>query len=1066
MGKHTWRFATPAPTPELPLLDAAQQAVVDWTLGPALVLAGPGTGKTSTLVAAALQRIAEGAPASSILILTFGRDAAAELRERLALHIGNGEPPRVSTFHAFALELVMRVQDDDTALRLLSGAEQERAVRDVIDGTLEDAALRGAWPSDLHEALGTKGFAKEVRNAFAAARAIGLSGDEVARIGKRGGNPAWAAVGPVLDEYLDTQAQQQALDYAELLFRAVHAVHDERNASLFRDIRHLYIDEYQDTDRMQVALLKALGRFASSMVAVGDPDQSIYGFRGADVRNVREFATDFDAMAVSRGLDAPALLALTVTHRFGPAIRNYAIGTFGGVVPAGLSGPAVERHRLPRCVRDTGTVRSWLYDDPMAEAAWIASQIRAIAQDTGAVWSDFAVLTRSASVLGTIERALRRAGIPCDSDVRDARLADEPAVMTLLRALEVVASRELEISPAHAHELLLSPMCGIDPTELRAIGRALRVDRTTPSDRALALALASPTPVLHLLDTVPGADRFESLRALLHQVHARIAGGTTPHEALWMLWDGTPWPRTLRRHALDGASAIAHRDLDAVCELFDIADRSVQRRQGHAGVSSFLYELRAQEVPSETLAGRGFRGSAVQLMTAHRSKGLEWDHVFVAGVSEAVWPNLQRRSAILDVDRLSADGLVEPRGRAALFDEERRLFYVACTRARQSLTVSGSAGEGDDAQPSRLLVHPTLAPTLAPGRPATIDSATGLVAELRRTATSAETEPALRDAAIARLRQLHHTRDADGIELFPEANPERWWGARARTSSPVPVDAPDAPLYVRGSSLELLSKCSLSWFLQQRAHAEGARGSAVVFGSAIHALIDGVTKGELPATAEAMQARLLEVWNEAGYDAPWQSHRDFEQALAAIGRFLHWHSARSESQTASEVAFNRIVEIRTPSGRTERLAMRGTIDRLEISDDGAVAVFDFKTSRAAATQAEAREHAQLRYYQYAVTRGLLDAQLPEGDGPNLLTPGGAQLVYLRLDAGSKDTANPKVLTQPPLDADAEAWAVDVLGAGLDVVRGERFAAVKGQHCTFCAMHLVCPVQPAGKVETA
>mgnify|MGYP002776381528 CR=1 FL=1 len=168
MGKHTWRFATPESTPELPLLHAAQQAVVDWTLGPALVLAGPGTGKTSTLVTAALQRLAEGAPASSILILTFGRDAAAELRERLALHIGSGEPPRVSTFHAFALELVMRVQDDDTALRLLSGAEQERAVRDVIDGTLEDPALRGAWPSDLHEALGTKGFAKEVRNAFAA----------------------------------------------------------------------------------------------------------------------------------------------------------------------------------------------------------------------------------------------------------------------------------------------------------------------------------------------------------------------------------------------------------------------------------------------------------------------------------------------------------------------------------------------------------------------------------------------------------------------------------------------------------------------------------------------------------------------------------------------------------------------------------------------------------------------------------------------------------------------------------------------------------------------------------
>jgi len=1066
MSRHTWRFAEAPAAPPLPALDAAQQAVVAWSKGPALVLAGPGTGKTSTLVAAALERMVQGVAPSAILILTFGRDAAAELRQRLARQIGNGEPPRVSTFHAFALELVMRLQDDDAAPRLLSGAEQERAVREVIEGTLQDVTLKGAWPQDLHEALGTRGFAKEVRNAFAAARALGLAGDEVARIGKRGGSPAWAAVGPVLDGYLDTQSQQQALDYAELLFRAVHAVHDERNAALFRDIRHLYIDEYQDTDRMQVALLKELARFATSLVAVGDPDQSIYGFRGADVRNVREFTREFSSMAKAHGLQAPGLLALSVTHRYGPDIRNYAIGTFAGLVPAGLTGTAAEQHRLPRCLREDSYVRASMYDDPMAEAAWIASQIRAIAQQTGAAWSSFAVLTRSASAIGPVERALRRVGIPCDADIRDARLADEPAVTTLLRALEVVASRELVIAPSHAHELLLSPMGGLDPIELRAIGRALRTDRTTPSDQAIANALASPHPVLEALGAGPGLKRLEALRGLLHRVHARIAAGTTPHEALWLLWSGTPWPRLLRRQALEGASVVAHRDLDAVCELFDIADRSVQRRQGHAGVSAFLYELRAQEVPSETLAGRGYRGAAVQLMTAHRSKGLEWDHVFVAGVTEGVWPNLQRRSAILDVDRLSRDGLVEPRGRAALFDEERRLFYVACTRARRSLMVSGSAGEGDDPQPSRLLAHPVLAPMLVPGRPVSIDSAGGLVAELRRVAISDDADPQLRAAALDRLRQLFRIRDSDGTELFPEANPTRWWGARPRTTSAVPVDPTDAPLYVRGSSLELLSRCSLSWFLQQRAHAEGARGSAVVFGSAIHALIDGVTKGQLEATAEAMEARLRAVWNEAGYDAVWQSHRDFDHALAAISRFLHWHSVRTDVQVGSEIGFNRVVEVRTPSGRTERLTMRGTIDRLEIGDDGTAAVFDFKTSRAAATQAEAREHAQLRYYQYAVAQGLLDEQAERLPTPTPLRPGGARLVYLRLDAGSSDTANPKVLVQPPLGDEREAWATEVLGGGLDTVRGESFEAVTGKHCSLCAMHLVCPLQPEGKVEIA
>ncbi len=1062
MGKQRWHFAATQATGSPPELDAAQRAVVDWSSGPALVLAGPGTGKTSTLVAAALQRIADGVPAASILILTFGRDAAAELRQRLALQLGNGEPPRVSTFHAFALDIVARVQDVSAPLRLLSGAEQERAVRDVIDGTLQDPSLQGVWPLDLKDALGTKAFAQEVRSAFAAARALGLSGDEVARIGQRGQDAAWAAVGPVLDEYLDAQSQQQALDYAELLFRAVQIVHDEHNAAHFHGFQHVFIDEYQDTDRMQVALLKELSRFAVSLVAVGDPDQSIYGFRGADTRNIAGFVSDFAEMATSRGLARPAVLALSATHRYGAAIRDYAVGIFDGVVPSGLDRAATEIHRSPRCLRTEGSVRSFLYDDPLAEAAWIASQVRAIAQRSDASWDTFAVLTRSAAALGPIERALRRIGVPCATDVRDARLADEPSVKTLLRALEVVAARDLALSPAHAHELLLSPMCGIDPTELRAIGRALRVDRITASDQAIADSLTAAHPALELLEGIPGSARFEALRVLLHRVHGRVAAGASPHEALWMLWSGTPWPNLLQRQALDGASAMAHRDLDAVCELFDIADRSVQRRQGHAGVSAFLYELRAQDVPSETLAGRGFRGSAVQLLTAHRSKGREWEHVFVAGVNEGVWPNLQRRSAILDVDRLSTDGLIEARGRAALFDEERRLFYVACTRARSSLVVSGAAGDGDQPQPSRLLLHPNTGPVIASGRPATIDSAGGLVAELRRAATSTEVPAQLRTAAIDRLRTMHALLDEEGVALFPEANPAHWWGIREQTLSEVPIDPAEQPLYVRGSSLETLSKCSLSWFLQQRAHAEGARGSAVVFGSAMHALIDGVTKGAVEASPEAMAERLRDVWNEAGYDAAWQSRRDFDEALAAIARFLHWQAGRSDVVVGSEVSFDRVIEVVTPSGRTEHLRMRGTIDRIEITEPGVVTVFDYKTSRSTPTQAEAREHAQLRYYQHAVAEGLLNTQLAIDAE---LQPGGAELVFLRLDAGRGD-ARPKVLTQPPLLEERQAWVTEVLGGGLDIVRREAFEATKGKHCSYCSMRSVCPLQPEGRVETA
>lgn len=1062
MGRHTWRWG-PAPTAGEPLaLDPSQQAVVSWNRGPALVLGGPGTGKTSVLVEAALQRVAEGAAPSSILLLVFGRDAAAEMRQTLALRIGAGEPPRVSTFHSFALDLVSRTQEPGVPLLLLSGAEQERAVREIIDGTLADAALAARWPGELREALPTQGFAREVRSAFAAARALGLSGDEVARIGRRDGSPAWAAVGPVLDEYLEAQAQQQALDYAEVMYRAVALVHDGANAAMFDGLRHVLVDEYQDTDLMQVALLRELARFLDSLVVVGDPDQSIFAFRGSDIRNIRDFDVHFAAMAQASGLSQPATLRLDTTHRLGRPVSAYAAGIFAGTAPAGLSADEARAHRLLRCTGADNAVRAFLYEDGLAEAAWIASQIRELAQHSGAGWDDIAVITRSVSGLGPIERALRRIGVPCQTDVRASRLADEPAVATLLRALEAVSRRDLALEPGLVRELLLSPMCGLDPTELRAIGRTLRTAHNLPSDQAIALAMSHPHPAFELLDATAGADRFEALRALLHRVHARVQAGATPHEVLWLLWAGTPWPVWLQRQAVDEGSAIAHRDLDAVCELFDIADRSVQRRQGHVGVSAFLHDLRAQEVPMETLAGRGFRGPAVQLLTAHLAKGRQWEHVFVAGVNEGIWPNLRRRASVLDVDRLTRDGLVEARDRGALFDEERRLFYVACTRARHTLVVSGLTGDGDDVAPSRLLMAPPVAPRLVSSRPDAVASPAALVAELRRVATDPEAVPALRDAALARLHALARLRDGAGTALFPEADPDHWWSARERTVSTMPVDPAGRPIYVRGSSLEALGNCSLAWFLQQRAHAEGTRGSAVVFGSAIHALIDGVTRGELPADEHAMAERLRAVWNEAGYEAVWQSERDFDEALHAIGRFLHWNARRDSRSVRSEVAFDRVVSVATPDGGTDLLRMRGSIDRLEVDDDRVAVVFDFKTSRSLPTVAEGEANPQLRYYQYAVAQGLLDEAL--GDGP--LRPGGAELVFLRKDGGKADPRGPKVIQQQPMGDAADEWACSALGSGVAVVRSEAFEAVSGKHCALCSMKLLCPLQSEGRVETA
>ncbi len=1051
------------PALPVPVLAAGQQRVAAWVSGPLLVVGGPGTGKTTVLVESALARLAEGAQPESVLMLAGSRRAAAQMRERLAIRLPGRAIPRVTTFHAFSLDVVTRLAPPDEPPRLLSGAEQERAVREVIEGTLAEPLLRGQWPDGLRDAVSTRGFAKEVRSAFAGARALGLAGDEVASMGRRANDAAWAAVGPLLDDYLETQDQQRALDYAELMYRALTAVHDPDSRQLFADLRFVFVDEYEECDTTQAALLRALAPRLESLVVAGDPEQSIFAFRGANLDNLRDFPQHFLDLARARGLEGAGLIGLDTGFRFSAILRDYAGAVFGGAVPTVLPVSVSATYRRFRCAPAATSVQAFLYDDTSAEAAHTVSAIRAQRAETGDDWDEFAVLTRSSSALGAVERALQRAGIPVRIDVRSGRLVEQPVVRVLLRALEVVSGHELRMEPEYAHELLLSPLCGLDPSEVRAIARLLRTDRRTASDEALAAALVSERPAFELSDDVPGAASFEALRLLLRRAHDRVRDGASPYEALWLLWSGTRWPERLRRQALEQASTLAHRDLDVVCELFDIADRAVLRRQGRAGVAGFVEDMFEQEVPSESLAGRGFSGPAVRLTTAHAVKGLQWKHVFVVGVSEGAWPNLRRRASMLDVDRLSTEGLVEARGRQALFDEERRLFYVACTRASHSLCVSGVRGDrAGDAQPSRFLQSAVLPAVSVAGRPESLDSPDDVIAALRRAATSLASSPALRAAAVARLRRLAQERDDAGVPLFREADPEQWWGVRSVTENLTPVGPADRPLYVRGSSIDSLTRCSLNWFLEQRVHAEGSRGTAVVFGSAIHALADGLAKGAIEPDQELLTDRLRAVWNDAGYDSQWQSARDFEEGLRAIARLLRWHAGRAPEVLASEVAFDGVLEVPTPSGHRERLQMRGSIDRIEVTADDGIVVFDYKTGRSKYSAKEVQDSGQLRYYQLAAGAGLLDAA---AGGGRALHAAGAAFVHLRVDASKAEAGAPAVQEQLPLRHD-DPWISDVLGAGLELVRDERFLATPGSHCAFCRMKPTCPAQAEGRMEPA
>ena len=200
---------------------------------------------------------------------------------------------------------------------------------------------------------------------------------------------------------------------------------------------------------------------------------------------------------------------------------------------------------------------------------------------------------------------------------------------------------------------------------------------------------------------------------------------------------------------------LANRDLDAVCALFETAARAEEQR-GHTSVETFLATLVAQEIPADTLAERGVHGESVRLLTAHRSKGLEWRLVVVAHVQETAWPDLRRRTSLLQADRIGAEQYAVPvlqpdTTTRELLAEERRLFYVACTRARERLVVTAVASPEDEGeQPSRFLTELGVEVRHLQGRPPRPLSLLGLVSELRRTAADPESttvDPGGRGAA-------------------------------------------------------------------------------------------------------------------------------------------------------------------------------------------------------------------------------------------------------------------------------------------------------------------------------
>jgi superfamily I DNA/RNA helicase/RecB family exonuclease len=1081
----------PAATGARLQLDDAQQQVVRHSGGPLLVLAGPGTGKTATIVETVAHRIeARRVDPARVLVLTFSRKAAGELRERIAGRLRRTiREPLAFTFHSYAYALVRRefLLMGEELPRLLSGPEQLLEVRRLLRGEIADGGAY--WPAALRPALATRGFAEELRDFLLRAAERGLDGRRVAALGRQRRRDDWVAAGRFLDRYAARfdLAPVAAYDYAEIVRIAASLL---SRASIRQREREAYdvvlVDEYQDSDPAQESLLQALAGDGRELIAVGDPDQSIYAFRGADVRAITEFPVRFRA---PDGSPAP-VVALGTSRRSGPVLlaasRRVAqrlpaapsaagpvaspdsdsdsdsdsVSATIGAAPAPRSA-ASHRNLTPRPDADPGAVRIVVAESASQEAALIADTLRRAHLADGVNWSDMAILVRSAThQVPLLRRALTASGVPVSVAGDELPLPDEPGTRPLLTLLRC-ALRPATLDEQTAAELLTGPLGGTDALGLRRLRRWLRATAPTETEPSDPAAPGPSRPVLPPAEPLVGAildprgltlvppqvaEPAEKLARLLTVARDTIKAGRNAEEVLWAVWEESGLAATWQAASAAGgaAGAAADRDLDAVLALFDSAARFTDTLPpGAPGL--FVDSLTGQEIAGDTLAEQATRDEAVRILTAHRSKGLEWNLVVVAGVQEETWPDLRLRGSLLGVDELAeaasgaptdsgADDAAAAALASKLLAEERRLFYVAVTRAKRSLLVTAVGGDGSDTRPSRFLAELAgddieTERALEPGHRWL--SLAALTADLRRAAADRHHPQKVREAAAAQLARLAQA-GARG------AHPSHWY-ALTSLSDDGPIAKPGEQVRLSPSQVEAFTRCGLRWLLES---AAGAGRSDVLrhLGTVIHAAAVLAAQG---ADDAEIDSRIDDIWHHLDFGSVWYSVKQRELAAKMVRRFLDWHAANPRELVAVEQA------LKVQIGPVQ---ITGRVDRLEKDDQDRAVVVDLKTGGSAPREEELERHPQLGVYQLAVLLGAFERF-------GLTDPGGAELVQVG-KAGY--TVRAKIQPQRALgDDDEPGWAKDLVETVAAGMAGPVFQARVNPGCRTCPVAGSCPVNDGG-----
>ncbi|MER2520149.1 MAG: UvrD-helicase domain-containing protein [Bdellovibrionales bacterium] len=709
-------------------LNPSQRAAIEALDGPVLVLAGAGTGKTRVLTTRLVHLLATGkAVPGEILAVTFTNKAAAEVRERVAAILGRSvEGWFLGTFHSLAARLLrphaervglrpnFAILGDDDQLRLVKqllqaeNIDEKKSPPRAVLAVIERWKDRGLLPADVK--------------------------------GETGGQLANGRLPQIYAQYQDRLATLNACDFGDLLLHQLTLLrkHPEILAEMHARFRYILVDEYQDTNVAQYLWLRLLAQGHRNICCVGDEDQSIYGWRGAEIGNILRFEEDFPGATVVR------------------LEQNYR--STGHILGAAAALIAKNQMRLGKTLwtsADMGEkVQAQTLWDGEEEARWVADEVEALRR-RGQSLRQMAVMVRAGFQTRQFEERFIALGIPYRVLV-GARFYERQEIRDALAYLRLIASPDDDL----AFERIVNvPKRGVGPSALQLIHSASR-ERGVRLIEATAQLAAEGALKSKLGATMAGLvaaiERWRGLlQTLPHHEVAQIALDESGYTGMWQA-DKSPEAPGRLDNLKELVGAMAEFDtLPAFLEHVSLVMEATDKDDGEQ----------------------------VSLMTLHGAKGLEFDNVFLPGWEEEIFPS--RRS----LEETGAKGL----------EEERRLAYVGLTRARVRAYVSNVAnrqmyGSWLNARPSRFLAE---LPEEHVSRQSSLGSGPGLFAASRAMRGAEPSYSSSRATPPSIFQQIRAGQGGQGA--FGQSKTPPQIEGKARVIAPAPPrSAPQAPPHENG----------------------------------------------------------------------------------------------------------------------------------------------------------------------------------------------------------------------------------------------------------------------------